>query len=72
LETVEKQGAKGERTKLFVEISPQGTRVGLLFNSLSGRLTESEFSIYGGVFDLYLRRSDWEGSGGEAPRLPEP
>jgi hypothetical protein len=58
--TVEKS-AEAEQPPFLVEVTLDGRRAALLFGSVSGRLTETEFEISGAFFDLFLRRADWTG-----------
>jgi Domain of unknown function (DUF4153) len=62
-----------ERPPFFAEVNLDGRRVGLLFRSVDGKITETEVTLTSGVFDLYLRRADWQdASGGEAGGRTEP
>jgi hypothetical protein len=62
-----------ERPSFLVELALGSREIALLFTQVSGRLDETEFSLTGGTFDLFLRRSDWTGgSGGDPAGSSEP
>jgi hypothetical protein len=48
-----------DRPAFLVELTVDGKRLGLLFNSLAGKMTADRISISGGHFALLLRREDW-------------
>jgi hypothetical protein len=46
---------------LFVEMVPQGRRIGVLLENLGGQVTGDELRLGSGRMILFLRRADWSG-----------
>lgn len=58
LAALEDQSAS-EAPPFFVELTVDGKRMGLLFDTLAGRVTGEDISISGGSLTLLLRSADW-------------
>ena len=58
LAAVESQ-PRPERPPFLVQLTVDGKRLGLLFDTLAGKMTADQISISGGRFALLLRREDW-------------